>query len=318
MESIVVVIINYKKSGDTLRALESLEPLAESGIIKVVVIDSASSEQSRTALGSFKAFPIEVRCFDLNTGFAGGVNAGVAAAAELRADAVWLLNSDARVLPNTLLEMLRCMMEEEVPIVGSTIFYDDGSNNVWFAKGRVYQPSFVVKHVGKRMRGSTELLAGKTEETDFVTGCSMLIRMDVFEGVGLFDDELFLYCEDVDFCLRARQEGYDMVIASGAIVYHKVSSASGGEFNPTREYYITRNSYALIARYVKNPVTRVIVYSTRSLWDIYRIAKSLRKGGENPMRAFGIFFDAIGDFFAGRMGERKQLQPPVTESSGGE
>ncbi len=307
MECIVVVIINYKKSDDTLRALESLEPIASSGIIKVVVIDSASTEESRAALASFKTFPIEVRCFELNTGFAGGVNAGIAAAADLRAEAVWLLNSDARVLPNALLEMLRCMTEDEVPIVGSTIFYDDGSDKIWFAYGKIYQPSFVVKHVGKRMKGSKELLVGKTTDTDFVTGCSMLIRMDVFEAVGLFDDELFLYCEDVDFCMRARQEGYDTAIACGSIVYHKVSSASGGEFNPLREYYLTRNSYALVAKYVSNPVTRVLVYGTRPLWDVYRIAKSLRASGESPLKAFGLFWEAASDFFAGRMGERKSV-----------
>lgn len=304
MPNIAAVIINYLRTDDTLRALESLEPIVSSDILSVIVIDSASTEQSRQALSSFTGYPINLRFFDENTGFAGGANLGIAAAFELGADAVWLLNSDARVAPNALLEMLRTMMEWELPIVGSTIYYDDGSNRLWFYRGKVYRPSFIVEHVGKGRTKPLEELAAEPLETDFVSGCSMLIRMDVFETVGLFDESLFLYCEDVDFCLRAHAEGYQTAIAPRSVVYHGVSQASGGEFNLLKEYYNTRNSFVLIKRNTRDWFKRAAAYLLRALWDIWRIAGALRRSGRSQTAAFSLFWAAYCDFRANRLGQR--------------
>src|SRR6185295_12171966 len=56
---------------------------------------------------------------------------------------------------------------------------------------------------------------------DGVSGCLMLITRDVFEAIGLFDEDYFFSFEDLDFCLRARRAGFTTVLATSAVTYHE-------------------------------------------------------------------------------------------------
>ena len=77
----------------------------------------------------------------------------------------------------------------------------------------------------------------------------MLISRASAERVGLFDEELFAYAEDVDWSLRARGAGKHVLVAPASVVRHRVSAASGGESSPPTLYYDLRNGLTVAERH---------------------------------------------------------------------
>ena len=82
---------------------------------------------------------------------------------------------------------------------------------------------------------------------DAVSGCVMLVRREVFESVGLLDEEYFFSFEDIDFCLRARNAGFLSACAHDARAYHE-GGRTIGRRSSRRVYFGTRNHLRLAAR----------------------------------------------------------------------
>jgi hypothetical protein len=76
------------------------------------------------------------------------------------------------------------------------------------------------------MKSIHEVNAKKDEVlgTDYITGCAMLVRAEVFRKIGLFDEDFFLYWEDVDFSLRTKKAGFKSMVVSNSWVYHAEQS----------------------------------------------------------------------------------------------
>jgi GT2 family glycosyltransferase len=93
-------------------------------------------------------------------------------------------------------------------------------------------------------------------DVDFVSGCAMFIRRDVFEKIGLFDEKLLMYGEEVDFCWRARLAGYTLGCVTPARMWHKVSLSASRVGSQTR-YLRIRNQirfYNNYARGLQRPI----------------------------------------------------------------
>jgi hypothetical protein len=194
------------------------------------------------------AFP-DVRLIRLgeNRGFAGGVNAGVAAALESGADHVLLLNNDATVEPG-FLEPLVAAAPPGVAAACSQILEGDG--RIWYA-GAGYDPrrGHQGRHTGYgRPRLSADVAP---YETDRACGGAMLVPRAAFERVGPLDEALFAYAEDVDWSLRARAAGLRIVVVPASIVHHRVSASTGGSASPDSLYYAVRNGLVVAGRYAR-------------------------------------------------------------------
>src|SRR5205814_2402732 len=83
------------------------------------------------------------------------------------------------------------------------------------------------------------------------------------ERVGLLDEELFAYAEDVEWSLRAREHGLRVMVVGDSRVWHKVSGASGGEASPTALYYSLRNGLVVAERHA--PLGRVGTWRRRAV-----------------------------------------------------
>jgi len=75
----------------------------------------------------------------------------------------------------------------------------------------------------------------------FATGACMLVKRSVFEKIGYFDEKYFLYLEDMDFCVRAKNAGFKIIFEPEAVLWHKNASSSGGSGSALQDYFITRN-----------------------------------------------------------------------------
>jgi GT2 family glycosyltransferase len=214
-----VIILNWNGWRDTLACLDSLKRLDAPH--RVLVVDNGSTDESLARLGAVLD-PEELLATGHNLGFAGGVNAGVRHALAAGARRVWLLNNDTVVAPGTLGAMLEVLgTNPRVGVVGSVLRYFHAPDRVqaWGAGSVRWWLGLPRHHTSRR----------GTRDFDYLIGASLLIRAEVFDDVGLFDERFFLYWEDVDFSLRARSAGWELAVADGSVVLHKEgASANAG------------------------------------------------------------------------------------------
>jgi GT2 family glycosyltransferase len=242
MTALRVVIVNYRTPGlvvDCLRSLEA-EVRAEEDC-RVVVVENASGDDSAEVIG--KAIEAhgwggwsELMVVDRNLGFAGGNNAALRSllAAPRPPDYVLLLNPDTVVRPGAVRALVEFLERHpKAGIAGSRLEDPDGTPQrsafrfptVWSEFENGIRIGFVSRILNSRV------VAPPVEEqahpTDWLAGASMLVRREVFDAVGLMDDDYFLYFEETDFCLRARRAGWRCWYVPASRVVHLVGQSSG-------------------------------------------------------------------------------------------
>lgn len=213
MKKVAVIIVVYKFPHEKLQEL--LKSLHNEGIIRrdIYVVDNTIN----------------------NIGYGGGINSALKKIIK-KYKYFLILNPDVsfkRPFINPLLSAFQ--NSSSVGIVGPKILDEKG--RIW-ANGGILNPvrfSGGLKDIGKENSKTTIPF-----ESDFVSGTAMLIKKEVFEKIGLFSEEYFLYYEDVDFCTRAKNAGFSSVTNPSAILVHSASS-SVGKNSPLMQYYMARN-----------------------------------------------------------------------------
>jgi len=181
-----------------------------------------------------------------NVGYAKGNNFGIKEALKNRADYILLLNDDTVVAPDFLDALLETAETiPDVGIVGPKIYYFDEPQKVWFAGARFDYETCMLTTPGSGLLDDG--LRSEPLESDYITGCALLIKRQVVERIGLLYERYFLYWEDVDWGLRAKKAGFKNVVVPRSRIWHKVSASSGGMDSPSRIYHKTR-SHLLFAR----------------------------------------------------------------------
>ncbi len=209
---------------------------------ETIVVDNASSDNSRELLA--REYPdVRVVAMTANRGFAGGVNAGIRAA---RGRIVVLLNNDTEADPTWLEELVRPLANgARIAMVASKLRLFDEREKLHSA-GDFYRVDGIPGN-----RGVWEVDRGQYDSPDALPpvfgacGGAAAYRREAFDSVGLFDEELGSYCEDVDWNWRARLLGLDCAFAPNAIVYHKLSATGGG---PRASYFVGRNFILVLVK----------------------------------------------------------------------
>lgn len=258
MLKIFLVILNWNGWKMTLGCLKSLEGIKRDGfVVEVVVVDNGSTDESVERINELTKLRINELAIKLiknkeNLGFAGGNNVGIKYALENKADYVCLLNNDTRVSPDFLVELVKVAGEDRaIGVVGGKIYFEKGyefhkeryqeselGKVIWYAGGKVDWQNVLASH-----RGVDEVdrqQYDRTEETDYVNGCLMLIKREVFEKIGLLDKKYFLYFEENDFSQRAKQAGFKLYFAPKAVIWH-LNAGSSAPGSGLHDYFLTRN-----------------------------------------------------------------------------
>ncbi len=259
MSHVAIVLVNWNGKDNTRECLQSLNKLKTSGIqITILVVDNASTDGSIEMIQT--KFPkVTLIKATENLGFTGGNNKAINFALESGVNSVWLLNNDTFVHPESL-SILLDALHSGVGIVGPKIYFAPGyeyhkdryearqkGHILWYAGGNIDWDNMYAYH-----RGVDEVDHGQFDEqgeTQFVTGCSMLIAREVFKKIGIFDERYFLYLEDLDFCIRANHEGFKIVYVPAAKIWHKNAGSTDRPGNALHQYYFTRNRLLLGMRY---------------------------------------------------------------------
>lgn len=254
--STAIVIVTYNGDENTRDCLRSLKGIVRNNDF-VIIVDNHSSKPFVAPKEEAEFSFLKDRCFVLrtetNTGFSGGNNKGIHFALAKGAKALLLLNNDTVVDTRLLAELLRVAdTYEDSGIIAPKIYFAKGyefhktrykeserGRIIWYAGGELDWKNVIGRH-----RGVDEVDKGEydsTEETDFASGCCMFIKKEVIDAIGVFDDRYFLYYEDADFSYRAKKNGFSILFAPKAIVWHKNAGSAGGSGSELQDYYITRN-----------------------------------------------------------------------------
>ena len=222
MPKILVSLVNFNGAENTLLCLDGLDNVKVEGFeLSVVVVDNASAENFQTKK-QYKNFDLKIIRSESNLGFSGGQNLGIKYGLEKKVDYFLVLNNDVILEENLLSELLKTFIEEKnCGIVSPKIYFAKGyefhkdryeeaekGKVIWYAGGKMDWKNVLASH-----NGVDEVDKGqfnKLEKTDFASGCCEIIKKEVFETIGLFDEKYFLYYEDNDLSQRARRAGFDI------------------------------------------------------------------------------------------------------------
>jgi GT2 family glycosyltransferase len=268
---VVVVVLNWNGAQDTLRCLESLQKVAYRRC-DVLVVDNGSSDDSVGLLR--RAFPdVELIETGDNLGYAGGNNVGIERALARGADYIVLLNNDTVVDPgflDTLVEVAG--RYPKAAFLGPKILYLDRPDILWFGGGRI-DWSNGPSHID---HDTKDVLADTTaREVDYITGCCLMVRASAITAIGVMDPRFFLLFEESDWCVRARERGWQSVYVPHARILHAVSQSFGGPGSPTYRYYFARNELLFYSKHLRGfPLVRALRNAHRRDLHLYRYLRS--------------------------------------------
>lgn len=231
-----VVLVNFRGADDTLECIEGLFGLNwPSERLEIVVVENGSGDDSLEKLQVVSDRIVLVKSND-NLGFTGGCNLGVA---NSTGEFVAFLNNDAKPHPDWINEAVSTFAQgADIGAVASKVLDWDGVNVdyvdasiTWYGMG--YKP-----HAGERDGGSWN------EEKDvlFGTGAAMFIKASVFEELDGFDDNFFMFYDDVDLGWRMNLLGYRFRYQPRSLAFHKHHASMNKFGNFREEYLLERNA----------------------------------------------------------------------------
>jgi len=217
--SIAVIIPAYNRKEITLNSLRGLQGIHVDGIcVNVVVVDDGSNDGTAASIG--EEFPsVTVLEGNGSLWWSGATNLGVEYALQNNASYILTLNDDVTYEPDFLTKMLETARKNTRAIVCGLVCYEN-RKEIIFSAGR-YRAGFLGYKTPARH--SNEMVTALTEkllESELESGYAMLIPVELFRLIGLFDARRFPHhMGDMDFVLRARKVGYPVLIDTRAHIY---------------------------------------------------------------------------------------------------
>lgn len=227
-QSVSVIIVNYNAGALLLDCVSAALNQAE----QVIVVDNASSDDSMALLA--KQFAHEPRfiplCQTVNRGFAAGCNHGVEIATQ---PYLLFLNPDCILGEGSLLRLVEVLSRDlSVGMVGGLLTNEDGSEQGGGRRAvptpwRSFVRAFGLTRFSARwpklffdFHLHNQPLPNAPIDVEAISGALMLVRRAAVDGVGLWDEAYFLHCEDLDWCMRFRQDGWRILFVPDAPVLH--------------------------------------------------------------------------------------------------
>lgn len=243
------IIVNYRTAEMTLEAATAfVRSMDEVGDARLTIVDNDSKDGSFEALQEAVAKRrwagrVEVVASGHNGGFGFGNNVAIRRNLESadRADYFYLLNSDAFPQPGAVRRLVEFLDDHRyVGIAGS---YIEGPDKVPHHTAFRFPSLLGELEAGLALGVASRALADwivalplpeRTQQVEWLAGASMMIRRQVLEKVGLFDETFFLYFEETDLCRRAMLAGYPTYYVRDSVVTHIGSVSTGMKDNTRR------------------------------------------------------------------------------------
>jgi GT2 family glycosyltransferase len=223
---ISVVIVGWNAKHYLELCLESLAAASPRRSMEIIVLDNASSDGSADMIRA--RFP-EVKLIrsEENLGYPRGSNVAIR---QCQGRYIALVNPDVIVFPDCLDNLADFLDQNpKVGLVGPRVFNPDMTQQSTCRRFPTLWNNFCSAAALATVFKNSRLFAGehmfffphdRTMHVDVLVGCFWMVRRETFDAVGLFDDNLFMYGDDVDWCRRARNGGWEVVFFPGARAIH--------------------------------------------------------------------------------------------------
>jgi GT2 family glycosyltransferase len=273
VENLVSVVIpNWNGKRFLAGCLDSLG-LQKYESVEIVIIDNGSRDGSVEFLEEH--YPhVRLFKFEHNTGFSVAVNRGIV---EARGEFVALLNNDTIVDELWLSELVKVMKEH--PEVGSAgckmLAYDD--RTLLDGAGDGYRRGGLPGRIGHRERDT-----GRFDLPRYILGAcggAAIYRHQLFDQIGLLDEDYFAYLEDVDFGLRCQNAGYKCYYVPTAIVYHLGCGTTGSGYSPLVVRLSAQNNVNTIVKNIPGPLLWRFLPEI-FYWQLYYLAVVTVRGAQ--------------------------------------
>lgn len=204
--------------------------------LEIIVVDNASTDGTKEMMK--KKFPeVKLIVNSKNLGSTGGMNTGLRKA---KGEVVWFIDHDNILNPNILGELVKIALSDpKIAVVTPKIYYWDKKDLIWSAGTSVN----MITGVNYSREGKDVGQYNKIEDVD-IAPANFIVKKEVIDKYGFYDDIFFLCYEDSDFCARIKKAGYRITYNPKAICYHKfpiLDAKTAKKRWLNRAYFAARN-----------------------------------------------------------------------------
>ncbi len=226
-----IIILNYKTKELTLNCISSLveqyKKELEDGEFEVIIVDNNSEDDSIKDFNKLRTKNLKIIESKENLGFGKGCNLG---AKNANGEYFIFLNSDTEIKDQGFKKMVDYLNQnKDVAILGGKLRNLDGTSQS--STGRFYNLfSLFLMLSGFEKKGFLRESPNEIKKVDWVSGASLMIRKDVFNKIGGFEKELFMYIEDMELCYKANKRGFPTFFYPNIMLFHKNLGSSNRSF----------------------------------------------------------------------------------------
>lgn len=299
-----IILVSYNTADYIVRALASVYEETTKTAFEIIVVDNESSDNSVETLR--EQFP-DVTLIEsgANLGFAGGVRMGVEQA---QGDYLLLLNPDTLIVGQAIDKLFSFAKQNPSNGIWSGVtLNNDHSLNTQHAWSKPSFSSLLFSALGLSKAFSQSCLFNNAnygcwqrdtvKEVDIVSGCFFLTPRKVWDELDGLDAGFFMYAEEADYCLRAKQQGYQPIVTPDARIIHH-GGVSHSHFSGKMIKLLT-GKVELINRHVSN--WKKPIYKGLLFWYVLNkhVLHSLLKPGSEQKREWQKVFDQRADWLKG-------------------
>lgn len=291
LAKVAVVVLTLNRWQDTYECITSIYA-GEHGGCRVIVVDNCSSDGTPDRVRA--QFPnAQLVLNHANLGYAEGNNVGIRAALREGAEYILVLNNDVLVAPDALTRLVQAARQQPgSALVGPLVLHADEPTIIQSAGG-ILAADWRARHRGANEQNEGQFSA--VEPVDWLTGCAVLVRSAALQGIGLLDADFYMYGEDVDWGVRARQAGCSVLFVPQAKVWHKGVTRDYAP-SPRVTYYSARNELQLMRKHHAGAAALARAYArqlrTLTSWTV-RPAWQAKRAHRNAL-ARALFDSARG------------------------
>jgi GT2 family glycosyltransferase len=278
---VAIAIVTFRNTDDIVRCLAALDRQTHADF-EVIVCENGGPKafQALTAvLPAALSGGQRVRAVQAsgNLGYGGGVNVCLKETPD--ADAWWVLNPDTSPEPGALAALVERLAEGTCDAAGCVIHLEDGTMQSYGGQWRPWLARAISIGHGALVGQGADLAAIELRQ-NYLNGSSMLVGRRFLEAAGPMREDYFLYCEEIEWCLRATRRGMRLGFAAGARVLHYTGTTTGASADLgsrtrlpvylnlrnaillTRDMYPARLPVALVAL----PLLVILRYGRSGAW----------------------------------------------------
>lgn len=271
LNKLAFIVLNYFGHNDTIKCIDSI--LTEF-VATIFLIDNSIDLEERRVLKDKYDTNNKVKLFfpKKNIGFSSGVNLGINEAIALNFKYFFLLNNDALLAKGSGEELLNALDNNPSSLISLKVNWAGKSVGL-----KYYHP-----YLG--------LLSDKKESDSWIpyfTGCALVFSKELIEKVGFFDESFFMYGEDIDFSIRAKQNNFSFILLDKKNWIEHYGSKSTKVSSFFYEYHIVRGHFLLTKKLNNNFTTRSLIYILKgSSLFVRALIRSIRYTSLSPLLAY--------------------------------